>query len=257
MTVFIQQRFPKPSKLFSLAITIMLATSWLPGAPAAAQDSAQTDTTVPGKLAIIGSVHTTPIDAVWQAILKEANIPFEVTEVMQGRRRRMFIDGLITLDCCFSPTWRNRPEEQVVQLFTDSFYTAEIRFVFKKGNVIPISSPEQIKYLRFAAVRGFAYTLEDFFGETIIGKSPSDTLRLVELGRAQVTEAAKVLFDSEMAHTPRALELGDLANYTNLHARVHISRADLLPRLNAAIARMKASGRIKQILQATTSNTQR
>lgn len=217
--------------------------------PLCTAQATQDDKPEPAKLAVIGTVHTTPFDALWQAILAEADIPFKITEVMQGRRRRMFIDGLITLDCCFSPTWRNRPEEQVVQLFTDSFYTTEIRYVFKKGNAVPIPSPRLLKDMRFAVVRGFSYTLEDFFGETIVAKSSNDALRLVALGRAQLTEVSKVIFDFEMAQWPKNLELGDLANYTNLHARVHISRAELLPRLNAAIARMKKSGAIEKILK--------
>lgn len=208
---------------------------------------------VPEQIATIATVYSTPFDRVWQAIITEAGIPFKTTKVVQGRRRRMFVDGFLTLDCCVNPSWRNRPEEQVVQLFTDSFYVTEIRYVFKKGKVVPILSPEHIKDLRFAIVRGFTYTLEDYFGETVTARFPGDALRLVELGRAHLTEASRVQFEYDMAQTPRDLELGGLSSYVSLHARVHISRADLLPRLNAAIARLKKNGRIREILNVAVS----
>jgi len=226
-------------------------TEFIPENPISENSGPETE---PEKVTTIATVYATPFDRVWRAILTEAGIPFKTTKVVQGRRRRMFVDGFITLDCCFNPSWRNRAEEQVVQLFTDSFHVTEIRYVFKKGNVIPIPSPEHLKNLRFAIVRGFTYTLEDYFGETIAARFPGDALRLVELGRAQLTEASRVQFEFDMAKTPRNLELGDISSYTNLHARVHISRADLLPRLNAAIAKLKKNGRIREILNASIPN---
>ena len=208
------------------------------------------------KIAVVSANYSTPLQQVWQAIIAEADIPFVEIEVLQGRRRRMFSDGFLTLDCCVNPAWRNRPEEQTSQLFTDSFYTTEIRYIFKKGAVVPVPSPEHLRSLRFAKVRGFTYSLEDYFGETIAAKSIDDAFRLVEFGRAQLTEASRIQFEHEIARHPRDLEMGDVSNYTNLHIRVHISRAHLLPRLNAAIARMKASGRINQIVKDALANNQ-
>jgi len=214
-----------------------------------AQDIDQTPAAPSDKAALIATVFTTPLEQVWQAVITEAGIPFKRTTALQGRRRRMFIEGFVTLDCCFSPSWRNRPEEQVVQLFTDSIYVTEIHYVFKKGQSIPIPTPHSLKNLRMAIVRGFDYTFQDYFGETIAANSPADAMNLVDLGRAHVTEYSRVQFEFDMARQPRDLELGGVSNYISLLARVHTSRADLLPRLNAAIARMKKDGRIQKILQ--------
>jgi len=200
------------------------------------------------KPAIIATAFASPLDKVWQAILKEAAIPYKIIDVQEGRRRRMFVDGQITLECCFAPEWRMRKDEQLTQLFSDPFHTSEIRYVFRTGQSIPVPSPTHLKDLRFAVVRDFSYMFEEYFGETIIANSPAEALRLVALGRAHLTEAAKVFFDFEMAKNPRPLELGDIADYKMLHVRVHVSRADLLPKLNAAIAAMKKTGRIRKLL---------
>jgi len=213
--------------------------------------AAQNDTSAPPTPempAIIATAFSTPLDKVWQEILKEAAIPYEIIDVQEGRRRRMFVDGEITLECCFAPEWRNRKDEQLTQLFSDALHISEVRYVFKKGETIPIPSPTHLKDLRFAVVRDFSYIFEPYFGETIVANSPADAMRLVEVGRAHLTEAAKVLFNFEMAKNPRNLELGDIVDYKPIRVRVHVSRADLLPRLNAAIASLKKSGRIRQLL---------
>jgi hypothetical protein len=204
--------------------------------------------TSPNDPVIIATSFNGPYIQVWQAIITEAGIPYKTVDVLQGRRRRMFEHGLLTMDCCFKPSWRNRPEEQRAQLFTDSIVVTEIRYIFKKGNVQPVRSLDDVSKLRFALVRGFNYTLEDYFTKAIRAKSIGDTLRLVEVGRADVAQASRIQFEYEMAKKVRNLEMGGIANYSNLHARVHISRADLLPRLNAAIAKMKKNGRIQKIL---------
>ena len=230
--------------VFALSLAL---SCWLAFTPAVtAQDKAASD-----KPATTGTVYPAPLYRAWQAILDEAGIDYKTTIVMQGRRQRMFIDGLLTLDCCFNPSWRNQPEEQEIQLFTDSFYTMEVRYVFKKGQVVPVPSPEHLKNMRFAAVRGFTYNHQEYFGEVIDAQYPGDAMRLVELGRAQLTEISTAQFKFEMLKKPRNLELGDLSAKTAMHARVHRSRAELLPRLNAAIARLKKTGRIKEIIETT------
>ncbi len=205
------------------------------------------------KPVIIATSFHGPYILVWRAILADAGIPFKNIDVLQGRRRRMFVEGFLTLDCCFSPEWRNRLEEQKTQLFTDSIVTTEIRYIFKKGHVVAIQSPADLNALRIARVRGFNYTLEDYFTHSIPAQSIGDALRLVEVGRADLTQASRIQFEFEMARSNRDLEIGGVANYVNLHGRVHISRAELLPRLNAAIVRMKKDGRIQKILKDALS----
>jgi len=65
---------------------------------------------------------------------------------------------------------------------------------------------------------------------------------LLEAGRAQVAIIGKVDFQVRMKAQPRALEIGGIESRNGLRIRVHKTRADLLPRINAAIARLKAQG---------------
>ncbi|MBL4788508.1 MAG: transporter substrate-binding domain-containing protein [Kordiimonadaceae bacterium] len=190
----------------------------------------------------------TPFGAAWQAILETSGISVIETRVTQGRRRRMFLDGLLVLDCCFNPAWRNRPAETKVQLFTDSFFETRERYVFKKGQVVPIKSPKDLKGLVVVAVRGYTYTHEKYFGETILVQSTADVLRLIEAGRGHVSIISEVDFKARMMRTQRELELGALSGRVAIHARVHQDHAGLLPKLNAAIATLKKEGQLKKTI---------
>jgi hypothetical protein len=51
-----------------------------------------------------------------------------------------------------------------------------------------------------------------------------------------------------MEARPRAVELGGINLRAQLRARVHASRADLLPIINQAIERLRSTGQIEALL---------
>ncbi len=185
----------------------------------------------------------------WHSILNEAGLDTMVVAVPQGRRRRLFIDGFIVLDCCAIPAFRNRPEEQAVQLFSDSFAEVNEHYVFPRGKTVDITEPEQLRAYRFAGVRGFQYQSSEYFGSRIDGRSVDDVLTLIHMGRANLGTINARDFHKLMAENPRDVELGGIIFTSGLRVRLHKKRADLLPRINEAIARLKADDKINRTLE--------
>jgi len=193
---------------------------------------------------IVGFTDAFAVEDLWSAIIKEAGITVERLEgsISAARRRRMFLDGLIMLDCCMIPAWRNTDEENAAQIWSDVFYQSEEVFIFPRGKIVPITQSEDLRALRVAVIRGFTYKREAFFGVPIPAVDVEGILSLLEAGRAQVAIVSKADFQARMEAQPRALEIGAVESSNGLRIRVHKTRADLLPRINAAIAKLKIQG---------------
>lgn len=188
-------------------------------------------------------------DRVWTAILNEAGLSVDIVTMPHNRKRSLFVAGDIVLDCCASPEWRKRPDEQAVQLFSDVFYESPEHYIFPKGRKMDLAV--SASSLRFAKVRGFAYSLEHQFAEEIEAADMEAVLDLLAAGEADVAIINRQDFDRRMRLKPRSLELGPVHFTADLRVRIHQSRADLLEPINQAIGRLKAVGRITSILGQT------
>ncbi|WP_420429923.1 substrate-binding periplasmic protein [Kordiimonas sp.] len=195
-----------------------------------------------------GQANTLPNVPIWEAIVKEAQIDVVFSPLPTKRKRRSFIEGYLLLDCCHPPMYRDTPEEKATHLFTDPIYFAQAHYVFRKGEVVPIERGEDLKSYRVAGIRGFDYIWQDQFGDRIDGRDHADVLTLLEMNRADVGIITGLQFRFEMAKRDWPLELGGVMASGYLHASVHITRPDLLPKINAAIARMRADGRLDKLL---------
>ncbi len=195
-----------------------------------------------------GQASTAPNVPIWEAILKEAGIDVVFSPLPPKRKRRSFIEGYLLLDCCHPPMYRDTPDEKATHLFTDPIYFAQAYYVFRKGEVVPIKDGSDLTSLRVAGIRGFDYMWQDQFGDRIDGRDHTDILTLLEMHRADVGIITGLQFRFEMAKRQWPVELGNVMASGYLHASVHVTRPDLLPKINAAIARMKADGRLDKLL---------
>jgi len=189
------------------------------------------------------------VETGWVAIMKEAGITIERVKVSHARRRRMFLEGFILVDCCMTPEWRDTEEDNAIQLFTDVFYQSQEVYIFGSGTAVPITKLTDLSALRVAVIRGFSYVNAEYFGSTILALNLSSQFTLVESGRADMAIVSKVDFLHYMARRPRALEIGGVQSVAGLRIRVHKSRADLIPRLNVAIANLKPSGALIKLIE--------
>ena len=196
-----------------------------------------------------GQADTQGFELVWHAILEEAGINAQFINVPHARKRRLFVEGLIVVDCCVVPIWRSRPEEKAVQLFSDVFYEAKEHYVFPSGFDTNINAPGDLRNMRVAVIRGYDYHYSAFFGETLSTSNVAAQMDLLEARRAHVAIISDVDFRRQMFLKPRDLVLGGVNLTSGLRIRVHQSQQHLLPHINDAIARLKTAGKIEELIQ--------
>ncbi|GHF19898.1 hypothetical protein GCM10017044_13340 [Kordiimonas sediminis] len=195
----------------------------------------------------VGESYSNLYSHVWTRVLDEAEINAEFVLPPHTRKRRMFVAGDLILDCCSAPVWRIEPEEVETQLHTIPLLNLQEVYVFRKGGVRPITM-KSFELLRIAIVRGFSYEQDEVFTNVIQGGTKRDALELVAAGRADFTIMDEREFKAYMDVSPLPLEIGGVHSSLPLTARVHKSRPDLLPRLNAAIKRLQDRGEIAAIV---------
>ena len=185
----------------------------------------------------------------WIAILQEAGINAQIIKAPHARKRRLFVKGLILVDCCVVPIWRSRPEEKVVQLFSDVFYEAKEYYIFPRGIEGKTISRGDLRSMTVAVIRGYDYHLSAFFGGSLAVSDVAAQMDLLEAGRVHVAIISGIDFRRQMFLKPRDLVMGGVNLTSGLRIRVHKSHAYLLPRINKAIANLQSSGKIKELIQ--------
>jgi hypothetical protein len=254
----------RPPALFRFAAAIVFCSLWAP-ANLAAQDAANQPTEQSSKKALgqylKGSIRhngkpflmahgdSYGFLLAWDAVMKDADIAYERAEIPHRRRRRMFETGELLIDCCSAREWRQNPGEIAVQIFTEPVYLEISRYIFKSDGVLPIMSLADLRNLRIAAIEGFSYVNEQYFGEIIYVKDFDATFRLVESGRALATITSDSNFRQHMARHPRALAQGSIHSSLPISARVHKSRADIVPILNASITKLTKQGVLQKYIE--------
>lgn len=196
-----------------------------------------------------GQSDSVEFDRVWTAILDEAGLQVDIIGMPHQRKRSSFVAGEIVLDCCSSPVWRRRPDEQAVQLFSDVFYESPEHYVFARGRATDLD--REAGALRFAKVKGFTYQLNHSFKSMVEVADIEAVLDMVAKGEADVGIVNRQDFERRMRLKPRPLELGPVHFVADLRVRVHNSRPELLEPINRAIATLKESGLIAAILGET------
>lgn len=216
---------------------------WLLSSPLAGADAQQTGTIRAGQSDSVGFQH------VWREILTEADIEHTFIEAPGARKRRLFIEGNILLDCCAAPQWRTQPKEVAAQLWSDTFYITKEQFLFRKDKAFPVTTPQDLQKLRVATVRGFEYEDSQYFGLAVTGRDTKDTFRLLNAGRADVGIVSNIDFLMLADTVPGDFMLGPVRVQAPQKVRVHKSIGHLLEPINAAIRRLKTKGKITQILE--------
>ena len=201
---------------------------------------------------VTGMSSSHPFQMIWEEILREADIAAVMMRIPERRKRRMFTEGRILLDCCADPAWHMTAAEKSGQMFTDILIETGEYYILAAGSDLVVSVPEDLKALRIAAIRGFTYEGEPFFGRRVDVTGWGDMMQVMAVGRADVGIINIEEFRWQMRRRPLPVKLGGLYRQSRLSARVHGSRQDLLARLNTAIARLRARGRIVEILEAVT-----
>lgn len=187
---------------------------------------------------------------VWHAILTEAQIKVDLVAAPRDVRRNMFVRGELVLDCCSVPDWRARADEKRVQLWTSPFFYTVDHLILTEGREYDLPDPTDLSAYKVGVVQGFTYRRDATFGGTLVRVSLGEVFAAVARGEADLTIANHQEFRRRQKLNPLPLVLGPEHHRLTLRARLHKSRADLMPRLEAAIKNLKADGRIARLTGA-------
>jgi hypothetical protein len=192
---------------------------------------------------------------VWHAILEESGIETRLIAAPRDVRRDMFVRGELVLDCCSVEAWRNRPDEIATQLWTSPFFYTVDHLILQEGREYHLPDPRDLSAFKVGIVQGFTYPKDGYFGTILTRVSLGEVFEAVAAGEADLTIANHQEFRRRQRLNPLPLVLGPEYHRLALMARVHRSRADLLPRIEAAIARLQKSGRIAVLTGARLRDT--
>lgn len=180
----------------------------------------------------------------WHAILSEADLEPEMVDMAHEKRRQMFVQGDLILDCCSVKIWRERPEEKAVQLWSKPFFYTVDHLILQEGRQYDLGSPTKLQAYRVGVVHGFTYPSEESFGVRVERTTLAEVFDAIARGEADLTIANHQEFRRQQKLKHRPLVLGPEHQRLFLRARVHKSRPDLLVRIDEAIEKLQSSGQI-------------
>ena len=170
-----------------------------------------------------------------QEIGRRIGVRMELEPLPTLRRREFFTRGLVVVDCCLNPLWRQRPDEQSVQLFSETLVRIPDIFLFPAESVFPIRNDEDLNDKRVIGILGYSYRNEAEFGERINAKSPEQMLRILNGKRGDVGILQWGVAQYYIQKLGLAIELGPAHHIAPLHIRLHRSKAEYLPKINEAV----------------------
>ncbi len=202
----------------------------------------------------VANLENSAFKDVWHAVVEEAGIDADFVTMSRAARREAMVQGTLAMDCCSIPAWRDRPAEQVVQLYTDPVFYATEHLVFHKDKLAAFAEPIDLSTLKVAVVKGFKHRNQSSFGEILFAPTMTETYDLVASGKADVTFANSQEFWRRQRLRDRPLVLGPVHEQMLLRARVHKNWNHLLPRINGSIRRLRESGRLDLLMAQRIRN---
>lgn len=196
----------------------------------------------------IASLSNSSFKDLWQAIIIEAGINANFVTASRNNRRDALVNGTLAMDCCSIPAWRATEAERAVQLYTDPIFYATDHLILQQGRDYDLSDSNDLSAYKIAVVKGFSYVGEDSFVDVIEVLTMDETFELVASGKADLTIANSQEFWRRLRLKPNPLKLGPIHDQVLLRARVHKNWAELLPRVNDAIKRLRKSGQMDMLL---------
>jgi hypothetical protein len=206
-------------------------------------------TTAPQASAIpVGVASSDKVQRLWRTILEEADIPVAFVQAPISRKRRMFVEGRILLDCCSAKKWRDQPDEQRVQVWTRPLYANRDVYVFRAGEVQPVRTPFDLMTKKVAIVHGFSYEGLELFGQAVPGRNTADVLHLLAARRADVGIMSDGDFLALTEDRPDEFEMGNVRTVAEQRARAHTSVAHLIPQIENAVERLRQRNEMQALL---------
>lgn len=163
-----------------------------------------------------------------------------------------FDEGRIDIEPGVNPNWRKHLK--VVGLYSEPYAISEEVIVFAPGYKKEVTGPSDLLDEIVGIARGFSYPRFDaaFSTDAIVRvNNVSQTHLMEQLLKSRFKQIFVGLNTIRYFQATRpeyqVLEIGNVVDEQKVMMRVHPQNAELMPRLNQAIAQLKAKGEIKRI----------
>ncbi|NVK20024.1 MAG: transporter substrate-binding domain-containing protein [Methylocystaceae bacterium] len=162
--------------------------------------------------------------------------------------REKFLTGELTVDCCLNEIWFP-VRDQTVHIFSDPIYKLIEVFVFPKGKVFDVPNTTVLRDKRVGGIKGFTYPNQQDYGERIDANSPLEVLQLLNERKVDVAVLERHAASFNINQHKFKVQFGDPYYSVKVGVRLHKSQADKIDDVNKAIAKLKSSGVIEDIIQ--------
>lgn len=177
---------------------------------------------------------------------------FEWKHYPYARLDMLFRKGHIHVEVGSSPLWT--AHKSVPGIYTQNFYILEDVVVFREGNLISVTSTQDIIGKKIGMVRGYSFPqFQKLFDEgSAVRLDATNELKLLDMllhGRIDQIFISRDLlrYHQKISQKYRALVAGDVVGSYEIGIRVNPEYKNLLPPLNQAITELKATGAIGKI----------
>lgn len=195
-----------------------------------------------------GSSEHSVFKSVWTAILEETGLEVGITPARARVRRFWFVDDQIQLDCCSIPAWRGRPAELEMQLYTDVLFDSVQFLIHHEDMKIQYNGPDDLSRYRVGVIVGHSHIHEEKFGSKVVVNSYSELFKLIAEGGADIASANEQEFRFQMGRADWPIVRGPIFHRLSLRARVRKEHAELVPKLNQAIEKLRKNGKIDMLI---------
>lgn len=191
---------------------------------------------------------------IFKAVLTRAGLSFNFQPTPNSRRRLLFEEGEVIIDCCANPEWRQRPLEKKYQLFTLPIDESADHYIFNRAKQLDVNAYSDLKAHVVGVIRGFSYSGSELFGHTVEVKTEEQLLEMVNLKRVDLAIMNKHVAEYYIKKKQLNLAIGPLHEKKTLHIRLHKSNAELLPKLNKIIKELVDSGERERLIKKYLGN---
>lgn len=187
-----------------------------------------------------------------RAIARESGYQIELVYVPAARLLRMFEIGELDIEIGSNPAWRK--SSPIKSVYSESYATAYEIICFRPGEAKPGNHADNFPGYDIGVQSGYYYpNFEKAFAEGKVNRRDTNNaeqlLKMLHAKRFPAIILSKYAADFYRKENPEqyTCEQGAVTDQAQEMLRLPATRANALPRLNAAIARLKKSGEISAI----------
>ncbi len=184
----------------------------------------------------------------WEAVIKDVGLDVEYISSRSAKRRKLFVEDKLDMDCCSIVEWRTRPLEMEKQIYTIPFFVSTQIIIQHKDAQIKYDKPSDLRQYRVAILNDHTQIHQEYFGSTISAANFEGLFKLIADGQADISMINEQEFLFQKAKYDWPVVRGKVYHQLLMRARLHKRNKHLLPMINRSIAKLKKNGTIDVLI---------